>query len=65
MAERRIGFSDADERCMKATGPSAGSPTGAPASVSANPLRERLPPHRGRLHQEVVRMLMIDERHHR
>ena len=47
---------------MNATGPSAGSPTGAPASVSAKPLRERLPPDRGGLHQEVVRVLMIDER---
>jgi hypothetical protein len=32
-----IGFSTADERCMNATGPSAGSPTGAPASVSVVP----------------------------
>ena len=32
-----IGFSAADERCMNAIGPRAGSPTGAPASVNAMP----------------------------
>ena len=55
-------FSAAEGRCMKAPGPSAGSPTGAPANVMPVLSVERNAPGDGRLHQEVVRMLTIDER---
>ena len=47
---------------MNAVGPSAGSPTGAPAKVRCGALVERQPPGHRRLHRQVVRMLVIDER---
>ena len=46
---------------MNATGPSAGSPTGPPARVNPS-IADRHPPHRRQLHEEIVRMLAIDQR---
>ena len=50
-------------RCMNATGPRAGSPTRAPASIRLRTRGERDAPRRGGLHQEIVRVLPVHEQH--
>ena len=49
-------------RCMNATGPSAGSPTGPPASVNPVGVVDGHSPDSCELHKQIVRMLSIDQR---
>ena len=47
---------------MNATGPSAGSAEGPPASVKPVCVADWHPPHCRELHEQIVRMLIVDER---
>ena len=61
MAERRLGFSAAEARCMKGAGPIGGGPTRAAPSAdggAADGARRSTPS----AIDQVVRVLVVDER---